>query len=166
MVECNQLNIKLIDTQLKRLTTAAKNKTETNLRMSLKMIDGDNLPRELFLTTRQRTKLRNTFQNKTSTDVKLSKAQISKRIQSGWFFGSLLCKFAGPLMKVAIPLAKNNIAPLGITAAASTIDAEIQKKKKHGSGTTTLIISNDEMNRIIKIVQVLEDSIILLKGVT
>ena len=68
-------------------------------------------------------------------------------------------------MKVAIPLAKNNIAPLGITAAASTIDAEIQKKK-HGSGTTTLIISNDEMNRIIKIVQVLEDSIILLKGVT
>ena len=129
MVECNQLNIKLIDTQLKRLTTAAKNKTETNLRMSLKMIDGDNLPRELFLTTRQRTKLRNTFQNKTSTDVKLSKAQISKRIQSGWFFGSLLCKFAGPLMKVAIPLAKNNIAPLGITAAASTIDAEIQKKK-------------------------------------
>ena len=83
MVECNQLNIKLIDTQLKRLTTAAKNKTETNLRMSLKMIDGDNLPRELFLTTRQRTKLRNTFQNKTSTDVKLSKAQISKRIQSG-----------------------------------------------------------------------------------
>ena len=69
-------------------------------------------------------------------------------------------------MKVAIPLAKNNIAPLGITAAASTIDAEIQKKKKHGSGTTTLIISNDEMNRIIKIVQVLEDSIILLKGVT
>ena len=117
------------------------------------MIDGDNLPRELFLTTIQRTKLRNAFQNNTSTDVKLSKAQISKRIQSGWFLGSLLCKLAGPLMKVAIPLAKNNIAPLEITAAASAIDAEI--KKKHGLGTTTLIISNEEMNDIIKIVLVL-----------
>ena len=102
------------------------------------MIDGDNLPRELFLTTRQRTKLRNAFQNNTSTDVKLSKAQISKRIQSGWFLGSLLCKLAGPLMRVAIPLGKNNLAPLEITAAASVIDAEIQKKK-HGLGTTTLI---------------------------
>ena len=68
-------------------------------------------------------------------------------------------------MKVAIPLAKNVLAPLGITAAASAIDAGIQKKI-HGSGTTTLIISNEEMNGIMKIVQALEDSNILLKGVT
>ena len=68
-------------------------------------------------------------------------------------------------MKVAIPLAKNILAPLGITAAASAIGAEIQKKK-HGSGTTTLIISNKEMNDIMKIVQALEKSNILLKGAT
>ena len=63
-----------------------------------------------------------------STDLKLSKAQISKIIQSGGFLGSLLSKLAGPLMKVAIPLAKNILAPLGITAAASAIDAGIIKK--------------------------------------
>ena len=70
-------------------------------------------------------------------------------------------------MKVAVPLAKNVLASLGITAAASALDAGIQKKKIiHGSGTTTLIVSNDEMNDIIKIIHALEDSNILLKGVT
>ena len=67
-------------------------------------------------------------------------------------------------MKVAVPLAKNVLAPLGITAAASALDAGMQKKTV--SGTTTLIISNEEMNDIIEIVQALEDSNILLKGVT
>ena len=100
-----------------------------------------------------------------STDIKLYKAHISKIIQSGGFLGSLLSKLAGPLMKVAVPLAKNILAPLGITAAASAIDAGIQKKI-HGSGTTTLIISNKEMNDIMKIVQALEDSNLLLKGIT
>ena len=93
--------------------------------------------------------------------------------QSGGFLGSLLSKLAGPLMKVAVPLAKNISVPLGITAAASAIDARIQKKI-HGSGrlsdsasqTTTLIISNKGMNDIMKIVQALQDSNILLKGVT
>ena len=65
-----------------------------------------------------------------STDLKLSKAQISRIIQSGQFLGTLLSKLAGPLMKIVIPLAKNLLAPLRITAAASAIDAEIQKKKK------------------------------------
>ena len=65
-----------------------------------------------------------------STDLTLSKAQISKIIQSGGFLGSLLSKLAGSLMKVAVPLAKNILAPLGITVAASAIDAVIQKKKK------------------------------------
>ena len=68
-------------------------------------------------------------------------------------------------MKIAVPLAKNILAPLGITAAASAIDAGIQKKI-HGSGTTTLIISNEEMNDVMEIVQALEDSNILLKGIT
>ena len=97
-----------------------------------------------------------------STDLKISKAQISKIIQSGGFLGSLLSKLAGPLMKVAAPLAI--LASLGITAVASAIDAGI--KKKHGSGTTTLIISNKEMNDIMKIIQALEDCNILLKVVT
>ena len=85
------------------------------------MFNGNNLPHELLLTTRQKTKLRNAFNNKMSTDLKLSKAQISKIIQSGGFLGSLLSKLAGPLMKVAIPLAKNVLAPLGITAAVQQL---------------------------------------------
>ena len=100
-----------------------------------------------------------------STDINLSKTQISKIIKSGGFLGSLLSKLSGPLIKVAFLLAKNILAPLGITAAASAIDAGIQKKI-HGSGTTTLIISNEEMNDIIKIVLTLEDSNVLLKGIT
>ena len=104
-----------------------------------------------------------------STDLKLSKAQISKIIQSGGFLGRLL----GSLLKTGIPLIKNVIKllakivliPLGLTAAASAADAGIHKKIL-GSGNTTLIISNEEMNDIIKIVQALEDSNILLKGVT
>ena len=93
------------------------------------MFNGNDLPHELLLTTRQKTKLRNAFNNNMSTDLKLSKAQISKIIQSGGFLGSLLSKLARPLMKVAIPLAKNVLAPLAITAAASAVDARIQKKR-------------------------------------
>ena len=119
------------------------------------------------MTTRQKTKLRNAFNKNMSIDLKLSKAQISKIIQSGGFLGLLLNTLACPLMKVAIPLAKNVLAPLGITADASSIDARVQKeRKKHGSGSTTLIISNKQMNDIMKIVQALEDFNILLKGVT
>ena len=86
-------------------------------------------------------------------------------IQSGEFLGNLLGKLAGPLMKVAMPLAKNVLAPLGLSAAMSAIDGSI-KKKMLGSGTTTLIISNDEMDDILKIVKSLEDSNVLLKGVS
>ena len=165
MVEYSKVNVKLSDTQLKKLKTPVKNKTGTTLRMSFKMFDGNDPPHELLLTTRQKTKLRNAFNNNMSTDLKLSKAQISKIIQSGRFLGSLLSKLAGPLIKVAIPLAKNVLASLEITATASAIDAGI-RKKTHGFGTTTLIISNEEMNDIMKVVQALEDSNILLKRVT
>ena len=106
MVEYSKLNVKLSNTQLKKLKTAVKNKTGTTLRMNLKMLDGNDLPLELLMTRRQKAKLRNVFNNNMSTDLKLSRAQISKIIQSGWFLGSLLSKLAGPLMKVAIPLAK------------------------------------------------------------
>ena len=130
MVEYSKVNVKLSDTQLKKLKTAVKNKTGTALRISLKMFNGNDLPHELLLTTRQKTKLRNAFNNNMSTDLKLSKAQISKIIQSGGFLGSLLSKLAGPLMKVAILLAKKVLVPLGITATASAIDAGIQKNTR------------------------------------
>ena len=106
MVEYSKVNVKLTDRQLKQLKTAVKYKTETTLRMNLNMFDGNYLPHELLLATRQKTRLRNAFNNNISTNLKLSKAQISKIIQSGGFLGSLLSKLAGPLMKVAIPLAK------------------------------------------------------------
>ena len=165
MVEYNIISTKLTDSQLNKLKSAVKNKQGTTLRMNVRMFNGNNLRHELLLTTRQTTKLRNAIENNMSTDIKLSKAQVFKIIQSGGFLGSLLSKIGGPLMKVAVPLAKNILAPLGITAAVSAIDATIQKDI-HGSGTKTLIISSEEMNDMMKIVQALEDSNILLKGVT
>ena len=85
MVEYSKVNVKLTDTQLKKLKTAVKNNTGATLRMSLKMINGNNLPDELILTERQKAKLRNAFNSNMSTDVKLSKAQITKIIQAGKF---------------------------------------------------------------------------------
>ena len=169
MVECSKVNVKLSNTQLKKLKNAVKNKTGTALRITLKIFNGNDLPHELLLTTRQKTKLKNAFNNNMSTDLKLSKAQIFKIIQSGGVLGRLL----GPLLKTGLPLIKNVIKPLaksvliplGLTAAASAPDPGIHKKIL-GSGNTTLIISNEEMNDIMKIVQALEDSNILLKGAT
>ena len=92
MVEYSKVNVKLSDTQLKKLKTAVKNKTGTTLRMSLKTFNGKDLPYELLLTTRQKRKLRNAFNNNMSTDLKLSSYQISKINQSGGFLGSLLSK--------------------------------------------------------------------------
>ena len=117
----------------------------------------------MLLTTRQNTKLRHAINNNLATDIKLSKTQIKKLIQSGGFLGKLLSKLAGPLMKVAMSLAKNVLAPLGLTAAMSAIDGSIQKKI-HGSGVK-LIIEQEDMNDM-KIIEALENSGILLKGVT
>ena len=131
----------------------------------MKNFKKDELRHELLLTTRLNTKLRNAINNNLATDIKLSKAQIKKLIQSGGFLGKLLSKLEGPLMKVALPpLAKNVLAPLGLTAAMSAIDGSIQKKI-HGSGVK-LIIEQEDMNDIIKIIEVLENSGILLKGVS
>ena len=118
----------------------------------------------MLLSTRQNTKLRNAINNNLGTDIKLSKAQIKKLIQSGGFSGKLLSKLAGPLMKVAMPLAKNVLTPLGLTAAMSAID-DSSHKKIHGSGVK-LIIEQEDMNDIMKIIEALENSGILLKGVS
>ena len=128
----SKVNVKLSDTQLKKLQTAVKNKTGTALRINLKMFNWNDLPHELLLTTRQKTKVRNALNNNMSTDLDFSKAQISKIIQSGGFLGRLL----GTLLKNGLPLIKNVIKrlaksvlnPLGLTAAASAADAGIHKK--------------------------------------
>ena len=85
MVEYTKVNVKLSNTQLKKLKDAVRNNTRTTLRINSKMFDGNNLPHELLLTTRQKTKIRNAFNNNMSTDLKLSKAQINKITQSGGF---------------------------------------------------------------------------------
>ena len=136
--------------------------------------DNTNFPHELLLTNRQVANIRKAFAKNTSIDIKLSKTQLSKMIQSGGFLGRLL----GPLLKIKSvikPLAKSVLIPLGLTAAASAADAGIHKKIS-GSGrpldlapphnNATLIISNDEMDDILKIVKSLEDSGVLLKGVS
>ena len=163
MVEYTKVNVRLSDSQLKKLKDAVSNNIGTTLRISFKMFNGNNLPHEILLTARQKTKIRNAFNNNRSIDLKHSKAQINKIIQSSGFLGKLL----GPLLKTRLsliknvikPLAKSVLIPLGLSAAASAADAGIHKKVL-GSGNTTLISSNEEMN------EALEDSNILLKGVT
>ena len=131
MVEYTKVNVKLSDSQIKKLKDAVKDNTGTTLRISLKMFNGNNLPHELLLTTRQKTKLRNAFNNM-STDLKLSKAQINKIIQSRGFLSRLL----GPFLKTGLqliksvitPLAKSVLIPSGSTAAASAADAGMHKK--------------------------------------
>ena len=164
MVEYSKINCKLTNVQLNKLKKSVKSNEGATLRLDIKNFDKDELPHELLLTTRQNTKLRNSINNNLATDIKLSKAQIKKLIQSGGFLGKLLSKLAGPLMKVAMPLAKNVSATLDLTAAMSAIDGSIQKKI-HGSGVKS-IIEQEDMNDIIKIIEALENSGILLKGLT
>ena len=169
MTQYNSLNVKLSNSQLNKLKSSIKNEADVVLRISSNMVgnsnDNTNFPHELLLPNRQVANIRKAFAKNTSIDINLSKTQLSKMIQSGGFLGNLLGKLAGPLMKVATPLAKNVLAPLGLSAAMSAIEGSI-KKKMLGSGTTTLIISNDEIDDILKIVKSLEDSNVLLKRVS
>ena len=128
MVEYSKINCKLTNVQLNKLKKSVKFYEGVTLRLGIKNFNKDELPHELLLTIRQNTKLRNAINNNLATDIKLSKAQIKKLIQSGGFLGKLLSKLAGPLMKVALPLAKNVLAPLGLTSAMSAIDGSIQRK--------------------------------------
>ena len=162
MVEYKKIDCKLPNIQLSKLKKTVKDGSELVLRLGVKNFNKNELP-ELFLTTRQSTKLRNAINNNMSTDIKFSKAQLKKLIQSGGFLGKLLSKIAGPLMKVAMPLAKNVLAPLGLTAAMSATDGSIQKKVR-GDGIK-LMIDNEDMNDIMKIIKALEKSGILLNGV-
>ena len=136
MTQYSSLNVKLSNSQLNKLKSAIKNESEVVLRLSSNMIgDSDdkiNFPHELLLTNRQVANLPKAFANNSTTDIKLSKTQLSKMIQLGGFFGRLL----GPLLKIGLPLMKNVIKPLAksvlipleLTAAASAADTGIHKK--------------------------------------
>ena len=134
MIQYNSLNVKLSNSQLNKFKSAIKNENEVVLRLSSDMI-GDNetnFPHKLLLTNRQVSNLTKAFTNYLSVDIKLSKTQLSKMIQSGGFLGRLL----GPLLKTRLlliknvikPLAKSVLIPLGLTAAASAADEGIHKK--------------------------------------
>ena len=132
MTQYNSLNEKLSNSQLNKLKSSIKNETDVVLRISSNMVgnsnDNTNFSHELLLTNRQVANIRKAFAKNTSTDIKLSKTQLSKMIQSGGFSGNLLGNLAGPLIKVAMPLAKNVLTPLGISATMSAIDGSIKKK--------------------------------------
>ena len=150
-----------------------KNETEVVLRLSSNMIcdDETNFPHKLLLTNRQVATFRKAFANYWSTDIKLPKTQLSKMIQPEGYLGRLL----GTLLKTGLPLIKNVIEPLaesvliplGLTAHhQEQMQEYIKKISGPGHNNTTLIISNNEMEDIIKIVKSLEDSGLFLKGIT
>ena len=126
MTQYNSLNLKLSNSQLNKLKSSIKNETDVVLRISSNMVgnsnDNTNFPHELLLSNRQVENIHKAFANHSSTDIKLSKTQLSKMIQSGGFLGKLLgplLKIGLPLMKSIIkPLAKSVLIPLGLTAAA------------------------------------------------
>ena len=141
MAQYNSLNVKLPNSKLNKLKSAIKNNTEIVLILSSSMIENKtNFPHELLSTNRQVANFRKVFTNSSSTDIKLSKNQLSKMTQSGGFLGRLLgplLKTGLPLMKkVTKPLAKSAFIALGLTGAPSAADAEIHKRIL-GSGTTT-----------------------------
>ena len=136
MAQCNRLNVNLSNSQFNKLKSAIKNETDVEIRLSPNMIgdsnDETNFPHKLLLTDRQVSSIRKAFSNNSSVDIKFSKTQLSKIIQSGGFLGKLF----GPLLKTGLPLIKNVITllaksvliPLGLTAAASAADSGIHKK--------------------------------------
>ena len=122
MTQYNSLNLKLSNSRLNKLKSSIKNQTDVVLRISSNIVSNSNdnthFPHELLLTNRQVANICKAFAKNTSTDIKLSKTQLSK-------IGNLLGKLAGPLMNVAMSLAKNVLAPLGLSAAMSAIDGSI-----------------------------------------
>ena len=163
MKQYSSLGVKLSNSQLNKLKSALKNETGVVLRLLLNIV-GDaetNFPHKLLLTDRQVENLRKALANKSSTDIDLSKTQLS-----GGFFGRIL----GPLLKIGLP--KSVLIPLGLAAAASAADSGIHKKilgpgkRSSNPKTTALIMSNDEMKDIIEIAKCLEDSGLLLIGVS
>ena len=158
MTQYNILNIKLPNSQLNKLKSGIKNCTEVTLKLSWNLVGDSYDKNKLFLTITQVLKLRKGFTNVSSANIKLSKTWLHKIGQ----WGGSLSKLLGPLLKAGLSLMKNVLKslaksvliPLGLTTASAT-DAAIHKKKC-GSGNTTLIISNEEMNDIMKTVTSLE----------
>ena len=151
---------------LNKLKSGIKNNNEVTLKLSSNVGDSNdenNFPHKSLLITAQVSR---PFTNNSSANIKLSKTQLHRIGQSGEFLDRLL----GPLLKAGLPLMKNVLKtlakrvliPLGLTAASAT-DAAVHKKKMLGSGFTTLKISNEEMNDIMKIVKSLEESSLLIK---
>ena len=148
MTQYNSLSVKLSNSQLNKLRSPIKNQTDVALRLSSNMIgksdDETNFPHKLLLTNRKVANLRKAFANYLSTDIKLSKTQLCKMIQSGGLLGKLL----GPLLKTGLPLMKSVIQPLaksvltllGLTAVASAAGAGIHKKILRCAHNITLII--------------------------
>ena len=156
------MNVKLSNLQLNKLKSAIKIETDVILRLSSNMIDNSddetNLTHKLLLTNKEVPNLRKAFASYLSTDIKFSKAQLSKIIQLGGFLGrllGLLIKIGLPLMKSVIePLAKSVLVPLGLAAAALAADVGIHKKVLRSGHNTTLLISNDEMKDILKMISI------------
>ena len=155
-MQYNKINLRLTNSQLKKIADAVKNNDGTTIRLSNK---------NLSLTEQQLNKLKKKTENNMSSGIKLSKVQINKIIKEGENLGRLLMNFLPKLIKPAISIGKNILAPLGLSAAMSPTDAAIQKKM-YGSGNKTLIISNNDLNDLIKIATALEEHDILLKGTT
>ena len=170
MVEYNKVNLKLSNSQLIKFKNAVKelNKKSNNgttLKIDNKNFNKADLIHELFLITTQINKLKEKIENNMSADIKLSKAQINRIIKSGGASGSILGRFLPKLIKPAILLGKNILAPLGLSAAMSATDAAIQRKM-YGGATKTAKFSNEDIKDLTKIVKALEDSNVLMKGVT
>ena len=158
---------------LNKFKSGIKNGTEVTLKISSNVVGNSNygniFPHKLLLTNTQVSKLSKAFENGSSANTKLSKTQLHKIVQSGGFLGRPL----GPLVKTGLPLianvlkplARRDFNPLGLTAAVSAANAAIHKNM-FGSGTATLITSNKKMNDIMKIIKSLEESALLIKGVS
>ena len=123
MVNYQEARVKLTNTQLNKLKPAVKIKTGAILRLNQKNFEDEELPHQLFLTTRQTTKIRNAFANNMSTDIKFRKAQISKIIQSGGSFGSWLGNLGKKaLTNIAFPLARDNLPGLVSNLTSNAIN--------------------------------------------
>ena len=173
MTQYNTLNVKFSNSQLNRLKSGIKNDTQVTLSLSSNAVsDSINetyFQHKLLLTKTQVSKICKAFANNSSANIALSKTQLSKMVQLGEFLGRLrepLLRTSFSLMKnVFKPLAKSDLILLGLTAAASATNAATQKKV-FGSGMTTLIISNEEMDDVMKIIKSIEESGLLIKGVS
>ena len=171
MTAYQEARVKLTNTQLSKLKSASKNKTGTILRINKKKLQDEELPLELFLTTRQTSKIRNALANNKSTDIKLSKAQISKIIQSYGSFGSWFVNLGKKaLTDLAFPLARGNFSGLVSNLAAKAInkfERKISENRAVRAGKRfTLFISNEDMNDITEVIKPLEDSYALTDGIT